>query len=139
TSCLAEIQTERFDLWMIYRLLLSLPETSSPEALREQFPAAFDAAARGCFGTADPAAMPADVPLRGAAMYGLGRVDRGLVMPALLARGEDAAMAEFGRLMSITHDGDRVTRWQNGVGEPFTGNQERLADDYLKEMLAAAL
>src|SRR5439155_62040 len=81
TTCLGDVRTERFKLETIYRLLMSLPERSTPAALREQFPAAFEAAARGCFGSADLAALPDEVPLRGAAMYGLARVDRGLLMP----------------------------------------------------------
>src|SRR5207247_299607 len=107
TTCLGDIRTERFNLETIYRLLMSLPERITPAALREQFPAAFEAAARGCFDSVDLADLPDDVPLRGAAMYGLARVDRGLVMPVLLARGSDASMAEFGLLMSTTHEGDR--------------------------------
>src|SRR5207302_1530718 len=54
TTCLGDIQTERFSLALIYDLLLSLPERASPASLREAYPEAFAAAARGCFGTTDP-------------------------------------------------------------------------------------
>jgi hypothetical protein len=76
--------------------------------------------------------LPAEIPLRGAAVYGLGRVDRGRVMPWLLERGDHVAMAEFGELMSITHDGDRLFR----DGREYTENRERLADDRLRDALA---
>src|SRR5207248_7813763 len=138
TTCLGDVRTERFSLETIYRLLLSLPERIAPAALRQQFPEAFEAAARGCFGSADPADLTDDVPLRGAALYGLGRVDRGLVMPVLLARGSAVSMAEFGLLMSISHDGDRVTRWRGSKCDPYMANQERLDNAYLDAMLAAA-
>jgi N-acetylgalactosamine kinase len=135
TLCLADIHTERFQLWMIYRLLLQVPERVRPADLQQRHPATFAPAARSCFGTEALEDLPDDIPLRGAAMYGLGRVDRGLVMPALLAKGDAAAMAEFGRLMSITHDGDRLTRWQDGLCADYHENQERLAEANLSELL----
>lgn len=138
TTYLADVSTERFNLPIVYRLLLSLPEHVTPAELKARFPAAFEAAARGCFGTTDLAEMPEAIPLRGAALYGLGRADRGLVMQVLLARGDARSMEEFGRLMSITHDGDRVTRWNGSGQEPYRENQQRLSDDTLNDLLTAA-
>lgn len=137
-TCLGDLQSERVPLSLIYEMLLRLPERISPADLRRRYPQRFAAAAVSCFGTADPAALPQDVPLRGAAMYGLGRVDRGLVMPGLLARRDRVGVAEFGRLMSITHDGDRVTRWRDGCQEPYHEHEERLSDAALTQLRAAA-
>jgi hypothetical protein len=139
TTYLADISTERFNLPIVYRLLMSLPEQVTPAELKERFPAAFEAAARGCFGTTDLAEMPAAIPLRGAALYGLGRADRGLVMQVLLARGDARSMDEFGRLMSITHDGDRLFAFSHDTPDPaaYTAGRERLTGDYLHEVLAA--
>src|SRR5262249_5641371 len=97
-TCLGDLQSERLPLSFIYEMLLRLPERISPEELRDRFPQRFDAAATSCFGTTDPRALPREIPLRGAALFGLGRVDRGLVMPGLLARRDAPGMAEFGRL-----------------------------------------
>jgi len=55
-------------------------------------------------------------------------------MPELLADAGETAMREFGRLMTITHDGDRL--FQNG--QPYRENQERLADSRLIEALQAS-
>src|SRR5207249_6795468 len=96
-TCLGDLQSGRLPLSLIYEMLLHLPERISPADLRRLFPQRFDAAAMSCFGTSDPDALPQEVPLRGAALYGLGRVDRGLVMPGLLARRDHAGMAEYGR------------------------------------------
>ncbi|MGV3722538.1 MAG: hypothetical protein ACO1SX_16650, partial [Actinomycetota bacterium] len=91
-------------------------------------------AARGCFGTDDPARLPASIPLRGAAVYGLARVDRGRAMPALLDAADEQSMREFGRLMTVTHDGDRLHL--NGV--PYLDSRSRLSDDRLSRAYETA-
>lgn len=129
TDSLGDLHTGRLDGETLYRLLLRLPEHATPAELAARFPQTFGPAARGCFGTEDPAQLPDDIPLRGAAVYGVGRVDRGRVMPDLLEQRE---MEEFGRLMSITHDGDRLYR----SGRPYTENSDRLSDAALKQAMA---
>jgi galactokinase len=138
-TCLGDLHTGRLTQTDLYRLLLRLPVSISAAELAARFPETFAPSARACFGTDDPAAIPA-VPLRGAAIYGLGRVDRGLVMPDLLEQGDEEAMTEFGRLMSVTHDGDRLFRFSHDTRDPvaYTAGRERLTDGYLHEALAAA-
>jgi hypothetical protein len=133
TESLGDIHTGRFSPAEIYRLLLRLPVHVAPAELAARFPAAFGPAARSCFGTDDPECLPAEIPLRGAAVYGLGRVDRGQIMPDLLEAGGDAEMRDFGRLMSITHDGDRLFR----QGNEYTQGREALSDGALAAALAA--
>ncbi len=123
TRSLGDIHSGRFDPSLLFRLITSLPDVVAPESLADEFPAVYRTAAMNCFGTDDPAELPPRVPLRGAAVYGLGRVDRGRMMPQLLDVGDDASMLEFGRLMAVTHDGDRLFR----CGEPWRGNRESLA------------
>ena len=132
TESLGDLHCGRVAPADLYRLLLRLPESIHPEELARRFPTAFPAAARGCFGTDDLQRLPAEIPLRGAAVYGLGRVDRGRAMPALLEEADDVAMWEFGRLMSVTHDGDRLFR----SGEAFTENRDRLATERLERLHA---
>lgn len=133
TESLGDIHTGRLSPTDIYRLVLRLPASVTPAEMAARFPQAFPAAARGCFGTDDPSKLPPDIPLRGAAVYGLGRVDRGWIMPELLERAGESDMREFGRLMSVTHDGDRVF---NEAGE-YTEGRSRLADDSLGAALTA--
>jgi N-acetylgalactosamine kinase len=130
TESLGDLHAGRLSQGDLLRLLLRLPESAPAAELATRFPETFGAAARGCFGTDDPALIPA-VPLRGAAAYGLGRVDRGRIMPELLEQGDSVSMGEFGRLMCITHDGDRVTRRE----EAYTENRERLSDERLRQSL----
>lgn len=133
TESLGDLHTGRLSTAELYRLVLQLPETVTPRELAERFPHTYAPAARGCFGTDDPERLPQEIPLRGAAVYGLGRVDRGRVMPDLLEAGDPLAMHEFGRLMSITHDGDRLFLLD---GE-YTDSRTRLSDDWLGRALSA--
>lgn len=127
TACLGDIHSGRIPQPELYRLICALPEHAAPAELAARFPEAYSTAARGCFGTDDIDRLPAEIPLRGAAVFGLGRVDRGLAMPDLLDRGDETAMAELGRLMSITHDGDRLYR----DGTSYNDNRTRLSDEHL--------
>lgn len=133
TGSLGDLHTGRLSSADLYRLVLQLPEIISPRELAVRFPETFGPAARGCFGTDEPDRLPQEIPLRGAAVYGLGRVDRGRVMPELLEAGNPLSMHEFGRLMSITHDGDRLFQLD---GE-YTDSRARLSDDWLGRALAA--
>lgn len=137
---LADVSAEHFSPHDIYRLLLAVPETVSPAELLERYPDSFEPNAVACFGAADPDQLPPHIPIRGAALYGLGRVDRGLAMHDLCARGDEAAMAEFGRLMYITHDGDRVTSYDLRARrhEPYTANRASVSDAEIAKLLAAA-
>jgi hypothetical protein len=137
---LADINPQRFPLEAIYRLLLAVPESVTPRELLERYRESYEQGALGCFGTVDPAALPQRIPVRGAALYGLGRVDRGLAMHELCARGDEAAMREFGRLMYVTHDGDRVSRWNGSAGGslPDRGSLENVSDAHIRSLIRAA-
>jgi N-acetylgalactosamine kinase len=142
TTCLGDLHAGRLSSAELYRLLLRLRETTTPQELAARYPHHYPAAARACFDTEDPERLPQEIPLRGAALYGLGRVDRGQRMPELLEAADPAAMARFGALMSITHDGDRLYSYHpNGDGTlvetPFTAGRQRLADGALGEALRA--
>lgn len=134
THCLGDLHSGRIAEADLYRLLLQIPDYATAGELARQFPETFPAAARGCFGTDDLEKLTHRIPLRGAAIYGLGRADRGCVMPALLEDASPAAMAEFGRLMTITHDGDRLFRHNDEYRE----NRKRVSDDHLLSALDAA-
>jgi len=137
---LAEINVERFPLQTIYRLLRDVPEAVSPLELRRRYPETYEQSAQGYFGTADPELIPSSIPVRGAALYGLGRVDRGLAMHDLCARGDEAAMREFGQLMYITHDGDRVSRYDplEQRSSPYLTSLESVGDARIDTLIEAA-
>jgi hypothetical protein len=117
------------------------------------------ATAHSFFGVDDLEQLHFAVPLRGAAMYGLARADRGLVQDRLLAAGDEESLREFGRLLSIAHDGDRLFQFrisdfgfrisdnlQSVISnppvrprqiemEPYHGHHERLTDAALEELI----
>jgi galactokinase len=55
-------------------------------------------------------------------------------MPALLDAADEQSMREFGRLMTVTHDGDRLH--QNGA--PYLESRTRLADVRLTQAFESA-
>lgn len=137
---LGDVSVEHFSLETIYRLLLAVPETVSPQELRERYPESYGSSALACFGTAACEELPQDIPVRGAALYGLGRVDRGLAMHELCEQGDEAAMAEFGHLMYLTHDGDRVTRYdpQANRSHAYDANRRATSDRHLAHLAKLA-
>lgn len=94
----------------IYRILLSLPEEATRAELRGLLPAE----------TLDPilathAESDEGYPIRGVVLFGLAECERSRVGVELLGSGQ---VAEFGRLMRVSHDGDRVVR-HDATGTPL--------------------
>jgi N-acetylgalactosamine kinase len=87
----------------IYKILLHLPEKVTRDELRELLPAD---QLEPLF---DSHKVPADgiYPIRGVVLYGLAECERSrYVADALKAN----SLEEIGRLMNVSHDGDRVVR-----------------------------
>ncbi|MFC1452878.1 galactokinase family protein [Verrucomicrobiota bacterium] len=97
----------------IYRILLHLPEYATREELREMlageetdpFFATHDAPADGLY------------PIRGVVLFGLAECERArLYAPCL----KDGRLSEIGRMMTVSHDGDRIARFtEDGAETPF--------------------
>jgi len=87
----------------VYRIIKSLPQRATRDEILALLPQE-RSAVEHVFGSH---AEPADgYPIRGVCLYGVGECARSALAPAVLAGGDVAA---FGRMMSISHDGDRVT------------------------------
>ncbi len=84
----------------IYRILLRLPERATREEIRQLLP---DADLRPLFAT--HAAPAGGYPLRGVVLFGLAECERSRIAADLLEAGR---VADFGRLMNVSHNGDRV-------------------------------
>ncbi|NUP99617.1 MAG: hypothetical protein HUU35_07165 [Armatimonadetes bacterium] len=135
THWLADFNTERLPLPRIYDLLQTLEADCPMEEIERRYPEQFGQLTQSFFDTSDLDLLPKSVPLRGAAMYGIGRADRGMMQDMLLATASPEAMVEFGELTTITHDGDRrFQRDGNGTMAPYRGHLDRLSDDYLGKM-----
>ncbi len=63
-------------------------------------------------------------------MFGLAKCARAELAASLLKNKD---MVAFGELISISHDGDRVTRLVNGKRVEY---HEEITDEYLDKMIA---
>jgi N-acetylgalactosamine kinase len=118
----------RLPLSWIYKILLHLPEQATRNELKSLLP---DKDLDIFFNMHKP---PADglYPIRGVVMFGLAECERSRLYSKFL---RERKMSEIGRLMNVSHDGDRVARrTADGRMEPFqapTSNNHllRLIDD----------
>ena len=96
----------------IYRALLRVPQFMEAGRLRQALAARHGERLEAIFSSHEP---PKRYDLRGVLLYGAAECERSLMAPGLLGRGE---VERFGRLMRISHDGDRIVHWRrlaNGV------------------------
>jgi len=114
-------------LRQIYRALLSVPESITGRALLRSLSAQRRAEAAEVTRGQPPTTR---YPLRGVMLFGLGECERSRRAVGLLRAGDLAAL---GRLMRVSHDGDRVVRhtrtWRSRTVAPA------LHDDYLKDRI----
>ncbi len=121
------VRTLQVPLSYIYRMLLMLPESATRRELAAMLPGEdlepFFASHK----------EPADglYPIRGVVLFGLSEFERSAVYADLLKRGE---MCEIGRLMKISHDGDRVASFDADWRElPYCSPS---SNSYILEILA---
>jgi len=116
---------------LLYRALKCIPERLSRAELLARLPEHTETLQRS-FRTHDEPA--GGYRTRAVAMYGLSEIARGAATPDLLERG---AVREFGNLMLISHDGDRVTQWSPESGsQPWSSEESRVTDAYLDRLIA---
>ena len=121
------VRTLGVPLSWIYRILLSLPERASREELEELLPAEELAPV---FATHAP--QPDGYPIRGVVLYGLAECERSRMGVDLLGSGR---VNEFGRLMSVSHDGDRVVcHDEDGNPRPY---RYRVSNVCILDLMAA--
>jgi N-acetylgalactosamine kinase len=97
----------------IYKIILRLPERVDRDELRELLP---PEDLDPLFETHKP---PEDgwYPIRGVVLYGLAECERSRIFAEALKEGRTR---DIGRLMSVSHDGDRVCRFNEaGEGTPY--------------------
>jgi N-acetylgalactosamine kinase len=114
-------------LGWIYRILLGLPERASREELNSLLPSK---ELEPILVSHAPAAE--GYPIRGVVLFGLAECERSRVAVDLLAKGQ---VDEFGRLMKVSHNGDRVVCHDaNGTPRPY---RYQVSDAYLLGLMAA--
>ena len=107
------VRTLGVPLSWIYRILLHLPEQATRDELRALLP---DTDLDPFFATHQP---PDDglYPIRGVILFGLAECERARLYADLLKAGH---LEEIGRMMNVSHDGDRVARVDAlGAEAPF--------------------
>jgi N-acetylgalactosamine kinase len=111
----------------IYRMLLEIPQFMS----REEFGAALSKEHEDLM-EANFASHrdPGRYEVRGVLLFGLAEILRSKICVDYLERGR---IAEFGTLMKISHDGDRVSR--PGPGGGYLRVEQGCDDEYLNRLL----
>jgi len=111
---LRDVNPERLgvDQAQIYRMVKSLP-VSATRADVLKLPAEYEKGIRHAFRSHDE--PEEGYPIRQVCLYGITECIRAEMVPQCLRAGD---METFGRLMSISHDGDRVSRLVDGRRVP---------------------
>ncbi len=94
----------------IYRLLQSIPEELPTAKIRDLLSGRHREKVERILSSHT---LPDSYELRNVLLYGIAECERSALAPDLLARGD---VETFGRLMMISHDGDRLARW-NKMGK----------------------
>jgi N-acetylgalactosamine kinase len=110
----------------IYRILLHLPEKATQDELRAFLP---DVDLDVLFNQHNP---PPDgqYPIRGVVLYGLAEMERAKLFADAM---KDDRVEYVGRLMNISHDGDRVIAIDNDENE--TPYQAPTSNDYIMRLI----
>lgn len=127
-SHLRDINVRNLPLRLVdlYRMLLKLPERATYAELAALLPEDFLRPLIG--GQPDPATV---YPIRGVVLYGLAECERSRLCPQYLRAGD---VAGLGRLMRISHDGDRVVSYdQAWQASPYRGPAD---NGYLLDLMA---
>ncbi len=115
------------DTARIYEIIKVLPLACSREEALESLPGEREALER-IFRTHNP--LPEGYRVRDVCLFGLAECERGEVTAELLREGR---MRELGELMYISHDGDRVVAYRNGVPKPWSCPA---TDEYLDRLIS---
>jgi N-acetylgalactosamine kinase len=110
----------------IYRILLHLPEKATQDELRALLP---DVDLKLFFNQHNP---PPDglYPIRGVVLFGLAEMERAKVFADAM---KDGRIEYVGRLMNISHDGDRVISIDGNENE--TSYQAPISNDYILNLI----
>jgi galactokinase len=111
----------------VYRMIRSLPESARRGEILKMLPDQTERL-RHVFGSH---AEPQDgYRIRQVCLYGVSECVRSQMAADMLRKGD---VRGFGELISISHDGDRVTRLQNGRRVP---HDNRCADERIDALIA---
>ena len=113
----------------IYEMLLSLPLFIAPDELYEQIPEEYHEKVRRITNSHAP---PEKYNLRSAVYFGITECERSRICSKILAEGK---IADFAKLMNISHNGDRVAITQ---GTEVADYDYYITDAKLKTLIKLA-
>ncbi len=113
----------------IYEILKALPERITREELIAQWPADRERL-ETLFRTHD---APSDgYAIRGGVLFALSECERGSMTAELLKEGK---IEEFGELMYVSHNGDRIVSFESGQMQPYASD---VSDAHLDKLILAS-
>ena len=110
----------------IYELIAGLPEKAAPGELFSLISEANHEKIRSILATHNP---PENYPIRAVCLYGIAECARSSLCKSLF---DDKKIGEFGRLMTVSHDGDRVVCYDETGERPYT---QDFSDAALRERI----
>ncbi len=112
-----------------YRSLKTVPVSATLEELHKSHPNLKDDFAKIVATYGDPGTA---LPLREALLFGVFECERSKRFAALLSKGR---IEEAGKLMYISHDGDRISQWDGTLKHPY---RSPFDDAYLEDLTQTA-
>ncbi|MFP4443148.1 MAG: sugar phosphate nucleotidyltransferase [Spirochaetia bacterium] len=97
----------------LYRMILEIPEYAALEEIRRALPDEYTGRINRIVASHT---VPDVYPLRAVLLYGVAECKRSMDAKKILDSGD---VAGFGKLMNISHDGDRVVSYFDGNEQPF--------------------
>jgi N-acetylgalactosamine kinase len=117
------------DAARIYEILKTLPERITREALIVQWPTERERL-ETLFRTHNTPS--GGYAIRGGVLFALSECERGSISAELLEEGK---IAEFGQLMYVSHNGDRIVSFERGERKPY---QSDVSDAHLDRLIRAS-
>jgi len=130
--CLRDVNPETIgcDASGIYRLLLNLPEFMTREDFWRMLAKEHKDLIEANFASHQD---PGRYDVRGVLLFGIAEILRSRISADYLDQGR---VEEFGRLMGVSHDGDRVSRAD--ADGSYVGFEQPCDDEYLNNLIADA-
>lgn len=112
----------------VYRILLNVPPFMTRKDFKKELGSEHEELMQTCFSSHSD---PGRYKVRGVLLFGAAEVVRSRICMDYLEAGR---VEEFGNLMTVSHDGDRVSRLETQGN--YREIEDRCDDDYLNKLVA---
>ena len=112
----------------IYEMLMNLPKSMTPAEVLSVLPESLHEKIKLIMSSSK---VPQSYPIRSVILYGIAECERAKKCSSVLESGN---YTEFGKLMNISHNGDRVCMYDENMNEiPYMSDT---TDEYLNDLIA---